>query len=165
MITHPFCVDQGHLHKLSYATERTVEGLYPFQGEGVTSTGAVAQPCRFTQCILISAFETGATASTYWFPQMLHPSTGHSVVHLLRPTGFHRCNATVVIAPRRRPLRHQVLRLPRRVRPHDRGVPGPPEGPQREARQVPQPQPLARTIDAMSGRPAEGPPLVVDENA
>ena len=24
---------------------------------------------------------------------------------------------------------------------------------------------LARTIDAMSGRPAEGPPLVVDENA
>ena len=87
------------------ATERTVEGLYPFQGEGVTSTGAVAQQCRFTQCILISNLETGATASTNWFPQMLHPRTGPSVMHLLRPAGFHRCNATVVIA-----RHHQSLR-------------------------------------------------------
>ena len=58
--------------KAGAATERTVEGLYPSQGEGVTSTSAVAQQCRFTQCILISNLETGATASTNWFPQMLH---------------------------------------------------------------------------------------------
>ena len=40
---HTPCVAQATFIKLKCATERTVEGLYPFQGEGVTSTGAVAQ--------------------------------------------------------------------------------------------------------------------------